>query len=207
MLEARAVAEAALGAPDWRTAQPHVLDAPRMAPLMERYHTRHPWVPMALIGPHSGSLSTAGGTRTARLLVPSDRGSTLTLHLQETPNGWKLDWERLVHARHFEWQSFHENRPDTPTALDVLAVRGSADDAHFASAGLTRDSGLAVRLDGPRPGLPALAIVAKASDLGRLFQRELTWEQARPYRCRLRMADPSLVPPRVEITEFTGEGW
>ena len=205
--EARAVAEAALGASDWRSAQPHLLDASRLAPLMERYHARHPWRPMTLVGAHSGSLATTGGTRTARLLVPSDRGSSLTLHLRETPEGWKLDWERLVNARQFEWQAFHDDRSGIPTALDVLAVRGSADDAHFAGTGLTRETGLAVRLDGPRPGLPVLAIVPRASDLGRLFQRELTWQQARPYRCRLRMADPSLVPPRVEITEFAGAGW
>ena len=121
--------------------------------------------------------------------------------------GWKLDWEDLVHARQFAWDRFHEDKPDSPVAVHVLARRGSATDEFFTSAGLTQENGFAVLLDGPQPGQPVLAIVPKASDLGRRFQRDLTWEHPRPYRCLLRFADPSLYPPRVEITEFSGEGW
>lgn len=207
--EARAVADRALSCPDWLAARPLVLDADRVAPMMEKYHARHPWIPMTLVGAHEGTITTttADRTRTARVSVHSNRGSLLTLHLQDTPDGWKLDWERLINARHFAWVLFHEDQPTSPVALHVLALRGSADDAAFARAGLTPETGLAVRLDGPRPGLPTLAIMPKASDLGRLFQRELTWQQPRPYRCQLRLVDPHQVPPRVEITSFTGEGW
>lgn len=205
--EARTAADRALACPDWISAKPFLLDAERIVPMMEKYHARHPWVPVILVGPHQGTLSTAGGVRRVHLSVRSDRGYQLALHLQHTPEGWKLDWERLVNARHFSWQRFLEEGTATPTSLHVLALRGSATEAHFVDAGLTEETGLAVRLDGPRSGLPVLAIVPKASDLGRLFQRELTWEQARPYRCQLRLANPTLVPPRVEITEFEGEGW
>jgi hypothetical protein len=205
--EARTAAEHALGAADWTAARPLLLDAERVTPTMQKYHALHPWIPMTLVGPHEGTLTSSGATRTARLSVRSDRGSLLTLHLQDTPTGWKLDWERLINARHFAWEMFHQERPTSPVLLHVLALRGSADPACFASAGLTPETGLAVRLDGPRPGLPTLAIVPKASDLGRLFQRDLTWQQPRPYRCHLRMADPDQVPPRVEITSFSGEGW
>ena len=205
--EARTAAERALACSDWISAKPFLLDPERLAPMMERYHARHPWVPVGLVGAHQGTLSTVGGVRRVHLSVRSDRGYQLALHLQHTPEGWKLDWERLVNASHFAWQRFREEGTTTPTSLHVLALRGSATDAHFADAGLTAETALAVRFDGPRSGLPVLAIVPKASDLGRLFQRELTWQQARPYRCRLRMANPTLVPPRVEITEFEGEGW
>ena len=61
--EARAAAEAALGSPDWRAAQAHVLDAARLGPLMDRYHAQHAWMPMRLVGPHSGSLTATRGTR------------------------------------------------------------------------------------------------------------------------------------------------
>jgi hypothetical protein len=204
---ARIAAAHTLSLPDWPSALPFILDADRLGALIEQYHASHPWVPITLGGVKAATVDTAPDGRTVRLTVDSDRNSPITLHLKETPDGWKLDWERLVDARDYAWRRFHEEKPTTPVLLDVLALRGSAADAHFAAAGLTPESGLAVRLDGPRPGLPALALVPKASDLGRLLQRELTWEHPRRYRCRLRLTDPELVPPRVEITHFSGESW
>jgi|GEM_PF-2280709 len=207
LAEARAAASGALGSSDWTAAQPLLLEAGRLAPLMARYHARHPWTPISLVEEIGSELVLTGGRRSARLTMRTDRGTVLSLRLEETPDGWKLDWERLIQARHFAWEIFHEDAPGPPVFLHVTARRGSGTDAHFASAGLTPETAIAVRLEGPRPSRPGLAIVDKASDLGRLFQRELTWEQPRPYRCELRMADPALVPPRVEITAFIGEGW
>jgi hypothetical protein len=205
--EARAAAGRILGHGDWTSARPWLLHSDRLGPLMERYHAKHPWKPVILTETVEGTLTTTGGRRVARLTAQTDRGTRLPLHLEETPEGWKIDWERLVQARQFAWEIFHEDRPAPPVLLHVRARRGTASDAHFAAAGLVSKDVIAVRLDGPQPGLPALAIVEKASDLGRLFQRELTWEQARPYRCELRLIDPTLTPPLAEITTFIGAGW
>lgn len=206
--QARETAARALASAEWSAALPWIRDAERVRPLMAHYHSRHPWVPLTLADTgHGRTTTTTAGTRWAHLSLPSDRGAPLPLHLELTTSGWKLDWERLVQYREFAWKEFHAFPGKNPVLLEILALRGSGAASHFAAAGLTPDSGLAVRLDGPKPGQPALAIVPKASDLGRLFQRELTWEHPRPYRCSLKLIDPHLTPPLAEITDFVGSGW
>jgi hypothetical protein len=211
--EAETLAEAALTAtrilasPDLDSARPRLLDAAQLTSLMDRYHARHPWQPITLTGEPLGSVIKNNDRRLARLVMQTSHNTYLTLLLEETINGWKLDWEDLVKARHFAWEDFHQNPPTEPVMLRVMARQGSATEAHFKGTGLTPETAVVVRLDGPQPGIPALAVVDKTSDLGLFLQRDLTWEQGRPYRCDLRMADPSLTPPRVDITRFVGEGW
>lgn len=211
--EAETLAEAALTAtrilasPDLDSARPLLLDAAQLTSLMDRYHARHPWQPVTLTGEPHGSVTQNNDRRLARLVMRTSHNTYLTLLLEETINGWKLDWEDLVKARHFAWEDFHQNPPAESVMLRVVARRGSATEAHFKGTGLTPETAVIVRLDGPQSGLPALAVVDKTSDLGLFLQRDLTWEQGRPYRCDLRMADPSLTPPRVDITRFVGEGW
>ncbi|MFN0127200.1 MAG: hypothetical protein ACKV19_11010 [Verrucomicrobiales bacterium] len=206
--QARETAAQALGSAEWSSALTWIRDAERVRPLMAHYHLRHPWVPLPLADTgHGRTSTTTAGTRWAHLSLQSDRGAPLSLHLELTASGWKLDWERLVQFREFAWKEFHASTEENPMLLEILALRGSASDSHFAASGLTPDSGLAVRLDGPKPGQPALAIVPKASDLGRLFHRELTWEHPRPYRCSLKLIAPHLTPPLAEITDFAGSGW
>ena len=211
--EAETLAEAALTAtrilasPDLDSARPLLLNAAQLTSLMDRYHARHPWQPVTLTGEPHGSVTKNNDRRLARLVMRTSRNTYLTLLLEETINGWKLDWEDLVKARHFAWEDFHQNPPAESVMLRVVARRGSATEAHFKGTGLTPETAIIVRLDGPQSGIPALAVVDKTSDLGLFLQRDLTWEQGRPYRCDLRMADPSLTPPRVDITRFVGEGW
>jgi len=203
--QAFAAAARALASPAWRAAVPFVHDPERVAPLMEHYHSHHPWIPVILTSHHQGVISNSGAARLATLTATTDRGATLALQLYANDDAWRLDWEHLVRFHDFAWRRFHESPPkEAGHPLIALAQRGSATDTHFHRAGLTSESGLAVRLDGPRPGHPVIAIVPRASDLGRLFQRDLTWEHPRAYSCSLRMLDPSLAPPLVEITQFSG---
>lgn len=205
--QARTAAAQALAAPDWRAASPWLLEAGALESEMSNYHAAHPWRPRTLTGSHTGSLQQGPSHRIVQLSVPTAEGAPVTLSVHETPKGWKLDWKRLVNYRQFAWEQFHDARSADPMVLDVLALRGSATATHFTAVGQSPETAIAVRLEGSSLGRPAIAIVPKASDLGRLFQRELTWEQPRKYRCQVRHLAPGPIPPLVEITAYEGEGW
>jgi hypothetical protein len=179
----------------------------RVEPLIRRYHAVHPWMPIVLTRFRDGRVVTDTAGRWAIMSCDTKRGRVIQVRTEKTPAGWKLDWEALTNAPGFEWEEFYTQAPTEPRRLRVSALRGSVPHDYFSNAGLDPEAALAVRLFATERGDSVMALVPKASELGRLFRVELTWEVPRAYVCDLRFADPAAVPPRVEIAKFVQKGW
>jgi hypothetical protein len=205
--EAFATARGALGSANWGAALPLIRHAARVRPLMERYHAIRPWTPVVLTGTREGRITGDGPHRRAIISCNTEKGRIIEVQLEASDTGWKLDWEELTNARGFEWDEFYARPPAEPRRLRVSALRASVPDEYYSKAGQDRSGTVAVRFFGGDRGDSVVALVPKASEIGRLFQVELSWEVPRSYVCELRSADPAAVPPRVELTEFVQKGW
>ena len=201
------VASRALACEDWTSALPFVRRANRIEPLMERYHREHPWNHVALTRRHNAELIDRQGVTFARIEAEGARGRRVHLELEETPDGWKLDWEALVNAPRFEWREFYSQRPEDPRRLRVTALKASVPDAYCLTAKCEPTATLAVRLWGTEPGDSVVALVPNDSDLARTLASEISWDIAQRYVAELRLADPKAVPPRVNLIAILQKDW
>lgn len=200
-------ARRALASPTLAEALPFLHNAEFLVPLMERYHARHPWVPVPLERCLDAEVSARGHRRWVHLRVESAERRVFTIHVVEHPGEWKLNWEALVDAPRFEWDEFLEQQPVEDRPLRVSVLKGSVPDHYFNSLGLSVDDVMAVRFYGNDPAASVIALVGKDSPEGRLFQDELSWEHPRRYVCALKFADAKAVPPRVTLVHLLRSGW
>jgi hypothetical protein len=202
-----AAARRALASANWGAALPMIRQAARVRPLMERYHAQRPWTPVALTAMRDGRIAGDGPGRRAIISCSTAMGRIIEVQMEAADPGWKLDWEELTNARGFEWDEFYSNPPAGPRRLRVSALRASVPDEYYSKAGHDPSGAVAVRFFGGERGDSVVALVPKASEVGRLFQVELSWEIPRGYVCDLQSADRSAVPPRVDLIAFVQKGW
>jgi hypothetical protein len=201
------VASRALASEDWTSALPFLRRAGRIEPLMQRYHNDRPWNHVTLTRRSHARLVNHEGATFAEIEAESASGKIVHLQLEETPDGWKLDWESLVNAPGLEWQQFYNDRPDDARRLRVTAQWASLPDAYYLSAGCEPSKTLAVRLWGTEPGDSVVALVPRDSPLGRTLATEISWDIQQQYVAEIRFADPQAVPPRVNFIAILQKNW
>ncbi len=200
-------AEATLSAPDWRSALPGLREAERITPVMERYHAGQPWQPLHVAGRGSARLSDHEGLPFVELEASLSSGRRPTLVMQETPDGWKLDWELLADAPRFEWDDFIRTQPREPRRLRVYLLRASVRDGYCLAAGVEPSRVLALRVWAGDPGDSVTALVPKDSPAGRELEAATGWKAEQPYLVDAAFADPSALPPRIELKQVVKKGW
>ncbi|MGI8602490.1 MAG: hypothetical protein ACR2OZ_05775 [Verrucomicrobiales bacterium] len=201
------VASRALASEDWTSALPYLLRGERIEPLIERYHRQHRWTHLVLTRRHHSRLVSHEGVSAAEIEAETVNGRRVHLRLEETRDGWKLDWEALFNAPRFEWREFYTLRPAHPRRLRVTVLRASLPDAYYRAAGCPPAETLAVRLWGTEPGDSVVALVPAASELGQTLTADVSWEVPRQYLAEIRFADPNAVPPRVNCIDLLQKGW
>jgi hypothetical protein len=174
---------------------------------MQRYHRERPWNHVTLARRRDARLVEHDGAAFAEIEAESTTGKIVHLQLEETRDGWKLDWESLVNAPRLEWREFYEDRPNDSRRLRVTAQWASVPDAYFLAAGCEPSKTLAVRLWGTEPGDSVVALVPRDSSLGHTLANEVSWEVEQRYAAEIRFADSQAVPPRVNFIAILQKGW
>lgn len=146
MAEPLAIARKALASPDWRDMLPHVRHPDRVRPLMEEYYDRHTWAPIHFTSSGASKFEELLGHRFLAVQTVDDSGRTLTIGLEKTSGGWKLDWELLVPLTSIQWQKFLEDRPLEKRAVRVNIIRRTPSPEMLMISGIPKDRAYGVMM-------------------------------------------------------------
>ncbi len=205
------IARHALSSPDWRGVIPFVRHPHRVTPLMEDYYARFNWEPMQIEKTSTGQFhKLLGHEFLAFEATDTLSGKDVLIGLENTPAGWKLDWEVFVPLARIQWNDFHEARPVTPRKIRVAAIRRTPTREILELSGIPEERALGVMLWCTDITDRALyAVLHEDSAEAQELDGYLSFEGARKFILELAFPPPS--PGRqkdfVKVRGVVTRGW
>jgi hypothetical protein len=212
---AYASAKAAVESVDWKGMQQYVLAAERVDPLMFWFYARHPhgYQVRKVSGFDQPIIDLIHQPATATLRLLTDKG-VLHMLMQQTPEGWKMDWESFSNVYAVLWAAFltgEANIPnDVPMPVEIeVCPPSTLLPSWFVATGLPRENAArAVRLFVAHPTNVGAACWGDDSPVGREILGALKAE-GRPLKWILKVGllDSETFPPAVEVKSIIKKSW
>ncbi|MES2477045.1 MAG: hypothetical protein V4640_14770 [Verrucomicrobiota bacterium] len=189
-------------------ALPFVRHPERVQPLMEDWHTRHPWTMPKILRMRQFAPQTMGSRADFWLAtLEMDDGESRHLIVDAAdPRRPRIDWESLVCYQPMEWERFAEDRP-VGKALD-FRVHVEADHLfshEFADASVWS----CFRMTTRGPGPAVFGYAKTDSDVGRAILELLAANEGRRSSMILRLEIPENLksPGGVIIHQLVNPSW
>lgn len=197
-----------LGAPDWKSMLPLVVDADRVAEDMVWYYQRagHRHVPASATEVGAIEPVEADGVRMLRVRASTELQSTIWLLLRKESGGWKIDWESFSNAAVERWRAFIREPANSSVELRLLVARKPAADAYLMKHGATPDATEAVSVWAFDRQAVAASLIPRDAALWKMLEG-IDFENAVKIIARVTMLDPMTEPPLVRIDEIIQRGW
>jgi hypothetical protein len=211
-----ASAKAALECPDWQHLHQHVLAPDRVKPLIEWYYKKNPrgYQPRIVTGYERELVDQVHQPATATMRVLTNDGALYVL-LQQTAEGWKLDWESFANVYSVLWSDFLKGEEGSPKELPMpleieVCPASTLVPSWFAATGFPRDDARrAVRLIVGHPTNVAAACWSSDDPVGREILGAL--EQAGGRRLKwilqVELVRADAFPPAVRVKAIVQKRW
>ncbi|MEM7145492.1 MAG: hypothetical protein AAF591_10165 [Verrucomicrobiota bacterium] len=141
-----AAANEALAVRSWPELLPHVRHHRRLAPVMRQFYKNNPWQPRQITRVLSSESTTIEGHEFLSLTFEDQHSDILTLGLENTSDGWKIDWEQFVPLHEQEWHRFITERRNEPQTLRVSAIRRTPSPEQLALSRIPKDKAFGLML-------------------------------------------------------------
>jgi hypothetical protein len=210
-----AIAKAAVEAPNWEEMRAHVLDPDRVKPLMDWYYRSHPsgYQVRTVTGYDQEIVDLKHVPATATLRLLTNTG-LLHLLLQQTPEGWKIDWESYSSVYSAFWSALVKGDKGLPEGIPIpveidLCAPSTLLPSWFAATGFPReDAARAVRIYVAHPTNVAAACWSATDAVGQEILEART-KAGKPLRWVLQVAlrSAATFPPAVEVKGIVKRSW
>ncbi len=112
--------KAYLSAKNWKDKLAYILDAEKLTPRFREYYTDQRGQDPAVSVADDGRPQEIGGKFWFGFnLEEAGTKRPITARLQETPKGFRLDWENFIQLGALPWPKFNSERPQEPTQMRV----------------------------------------------------------------------------------------
>jgi hypothetical protein len=193
---------------------PHVREPDRVRPLMEWYYQMRGGQPRRSVTGFDQEMAGIAGDHavlTMRLLTGA---GPLHVLLEQSPDGWKLDWESFSNIHGLRWRKFLGGAADIPGggAFPVHVERlpvSLLTKSFYEAAGVSADSApVAVRLfvDDRDRGYAA-ALLPSDAPLARELLGGLKNDELAKFTLELSLRSAQTYPPCVEVQRIAQPGW
>ncbi len=196
---AQAALQAYLGAKTWNEKLAWILDAERLTPIFRSYYEDQKGTDpkVSILG--DGLPRENGGQYWFTFeLEEAITRNQITARLQETPHGYRLDWENFIGLGAMRWDRFLSERPTEPTAMRVSIAPSETFSGRYADA--KKYQAYEVRQQVGTTNL--LGYVERSSRAGQTLQQAVAG-QPRPTKMHLYLQfEPEAAPGQVKIIDI-----
>jgi hypothetical protein len=212
---AYAAAKAALESPGWEQMKTHVLAPERVAPLMEWYYRKHPqgYQQRSIISSDKELIDLTRTPPTATLRLQPSTGSSMHVLLEQSNDGWRLDWESFSNVYAVLWDAFLQGKDGLPKQLVFpLEIESCPASALLPSWFTTTkqpkaNEARAVRLYIGQPTNAGAACWAEQDPLGKEILAELAAQPKLKWLLDVSLIDSTVFPPAVKINRIVAKKW
>ncbi|MBP7950216.1 MAG: hypothetical protein KA004_11210 [Verrucomicrobiales bacterium] len=214
---ATALAKTALEAPDWQTLLHSVRKPDHVRPLMEWYykHRTGGYVPYHIQRIKTGIYQASNPPSVVVKLATAD-SRMLDVVVEQTSEGWKLDWEAFSNVHGIRWRLFLSREKEFSDSL-IVPVRVARLPLSLLTSGFyssiqadpaATKSAARLFVTDPEAEYAAAIFPADAPLAAELLSANEE-ENVRKFvvEVRLRGTDPDQYPPCVEIKRILQHGW
>ena len=190
--------------------RPWVLEPDRIIPEMRNLSEREGGLASPAPRPSPGvaedpEITGVPGYRVMRAQVNDTRGGLHKVRWEETPDGWRVDWESYVRLRVRQWNWLLGQAPGVTMELRLRVERSAVPESLYARDGVTPENHRAHAFFPAESERKALAFLRKDSPAARELE-DLGWEDRLAVTATVRLISPETEPPVVEIRALT-VGW
>jgi hypothetical protein len=209
-------AKAAIQCADWQSMHQHVLAPERVKPLMEWFYKKNPrgYQIRTVTGYDREvvDLKHEPATATMRLLT---NDGVLHVLLQQTADGWKLDWESFTNVYAVLWADFLKGAEDSPRELAMPLEMETCPPSTllpswFATTGFAReDVRRAARLIVGHPTNVAATCWSAEDPVGKEILDELQNQGGRGVKwiLQIELLRADTFPPAVKVKSILQKKW
>ena len=199
---ARQTLQTYLAAKSWKEKAGLILDIERVRPLLSDYYDKFQGKdPLVNIG-SDGQPQEIGGKFWLQFnLVENTTKAEIPVRLQETPKGYRLDWENFLALGAMPWADFCAQRPTDATQMRVILTPTENYVGAYADAKKYRSYTITHRF-----GPPALiGYVERNSRAGQSLEKATT-DKTKPANLNLYLNfEVSTAPTQVKIVDIVAE--
>jgi len=193
---------------DWQALLPFVRHRERVEPIMADYYSRHPLVPLRLVGFDPPVSVEVGGRRYLQMGAVSDGGERRVVGFEESGDGGlAFDWEVYADIAADQWASFRSERPVSARSLRFAFILASVADRYYEDAGVPREQGIAVRIWFRDREDSLVAVFPKDRFAGVMIDRVGRWDVGKLVIGDLAFPAGSSLPDRVDFQHLLQERW
>ncbi len=203
---AEASLRAFLEAPDWAARSAHVLFPEKVRSAMEAYSRETPDGPTAfksIAVKQSQIDETTGNTLLIFYVTTTQHPGGIPVAIQETPNGWLVDWATFVEFRDGLFEKFAEGPAEKPGFFHLGVALPSPERA----TNTANESFSSYLLQSPIADKARLAYVKKNTPVAATLEAQTT--NARPYAPVLELVKRTTPDKReyLEILSVKADDW
>lgn len=203
-----------VGEESWMNLVKDVREPERVQPLMNWFYTKVPIKPVKLVSYDTPEYFEVNGEKFVRMNIVTDDFRRAIAVLEQTPEGFKLDWETSSGVHQLQWDDFRDTKPTKKTAMRVEVRRSSLPDRYFHAANLSPENAMGIRIWSDKRSASLFAVIPLNSPLAEQIQETLdsgaptkNWSQE--IKMMLEISFPQSREPedRVEVASFVQKGW
>ena len=182
---------------------PLLREPDRVAPLIKRfYNSENPWIPLPLA--RRPDLSDLKVHRNfVAFQLPLTNFGTQAIALEQTPDGFRIDWESFVGYSDLSWADLRRTRPRQPVLLRAVVKPSDYFNMDFPSAGTHR----CYQVSDIHSDHVLYGYVPVGSDVEVQIQKILLTAPEVHAVLRVRYPEKSTSDRQLEITEVLEKGW
>jgi hypothetical protein len=154
----------------------HVLNRERVAPGIRKFYAEHPLepTPFTELVLDSGAHVAESNIQAFLFRVRSqDRAEGFPICVEETPQGYKIEWEAFIQCRERSAAKFWKDSQAESSSLYVILKRSH----YFGDDMQNLDDFDCFRINSPNPDeQPAYAFARKDSAFSRKFRNQIAWD-------------------------------
>ncbi len=184
---------------------PLIREADRVAPLLRKYYkTRKEWSPV-LLGKKPDISVLEAHRNMVMFELPLADYSVRPIALEDTPLGFRVDWESFVYYSELSWEELRHKRPREPVTLRAVIKREDYFNYDFPSS----QTHSCYRLSVPSESHSLYGYVPKNSEVEVQISSTMLLAVNIPIVVRVRYPENGTDPQhlQVEITEVLEKGW
>ena len=190
-------------APTAEALIPFIRDPERVGPNLLRYYSaENPWVPLAL-GPQPDLSILEVHRNFVVLQLPLADFATRPIALEQTPDGFRIDWESFTGYSELSWAELRRTRPRDPVLLRAVVRPTDYFNRDFTSANKYR----AFQISDLNRDQVIYGYVPIGGEADLQLQKVLLNDPSVHAVIRVRYPENSTNDRQVEITEVLEKGW